>query len=151
MQKKDPTSIIIVRHGQSKANLARHKSENEKLKTIEFPEREMDVPLSIAGEEESRKIGIWLKSQPTLPTLILSSPYLRATETARIIMRESESEKTRMILDERIRERELGIFDRLTNSVRWKNIRKNVPNGKNSESFIIVRSAAKAGLTLLFV
>lgn len=109
-----PKTIWIVRHGQSTANLARHKSESEKLKNIDFPEREMDVPLSKQGEFESEKIGTWFKTQSEIPTIIISSPYLRATETAGIIIESANFDNKKILLDERLRERELGIFDRLT-------------------------------------
>ncbi len=109
-----PKTIWIVRHGQSTANLARHKSESEKLKNIDFPEREMDVPLSKQGELESENIGKWFKTQPEIPNIIISSPYLRATETAGIIIESANFENKKIFLDERLRERELGIFDRLT-------------------------------------
>lgn len=109
-----PKSLIFVRHGQSTANVARHKSEAEKLKTIDFPECEIDVPLSERGVIESEKVGEWFKTQTEIPTIIVSSPYLRATETARIIIEKANLENRKILLDERIRERELGIFDRLT-------------------------------------
>lgn len=109
-----PNKLWLVRHGQSTANLARHRSEKEKLLTIDFPEREMDVPLSKQGELESESIGKWFQTQSETPTIIISSPYLRATETTRIILESANFDNRKIILDERIRERELGIFDRLT-------------------------------------
>lgn len=110
----NPTSLVIVRHGESTANVARRKAEDEKLPTIDFPEREADVPLSEFGAKQSIALGNWFKFQKEKPTIIVSSPYLRATETARIIAEKARFENRKIILDERIRERELGVFDRLT-------------------------------------
>jgi len=110
----NPTSLVIVRHGESTANVARRKAEDEKLPTIDFPEREADVPLSEFGAKQSIALGNWFKFQKEKPTIIVSSPYLRAAETARIIAEKARFENRKIILDERIRERELGVFDRLT-------------------------------------
>lgn len=107
-------SLVLVRHGESTANVARRKAEDEKLPMIDFPEREADVPLSEFGAKQSIALGNWFKFQKEKPTIIVSSPYLRATETARIIAEKARFENKKIILDERIRERELGVFDRLT-------------------------------------
>ena len=55
-------------------------------------------------------------SQDERPELILSSPYVRAKQTAEIICREGalSGGPAHTIVDERLREREFGIFDRLT-------------------------------------
>jgi 2,3-bisphosphoglycerate-dependent phosphoglycerate mutase len=51
------------------------------------------------------------------PEILLSSPYVRAKQTARAICEAGgTSEAAAPILDERLREREFGIFDRLTTS-----------------------------------
>ena len=110
----NPKSLILVRHGESTANIARRNAESEKLPTIDFPEREADVPLSEFGAKQSVALGNWFKFQKEKPTIIFSSPYLRATETARIIIETARFEHKKIVLDERIRERELGVFDRLT-------------------------------------
>ncbi|HMS41994.1 MAG TPA: phosphoglycerate mutase family protein, partial [Pyrinomonadaceae bacterium] len=71
----NPKPIWLVRHGQSTANLARHKAEAEKLLTIDYDEREMDIPLSEKGVEQSISVGRWFKFQKEKPTLIFVSPY----------------------------------------------------------------------------
>lgn len=111
---QNPKSLWLVRHGQSTANLARHKAEAEKLLTIDYDEREMDIPLSQTGIEQSISVGRWFKFQPVKPTLIFVSPYLRTVETSRFIIENARFENLEIIQDERLRERELGIFDRLT-------------------------------------
>src|ERR687883_430783 len=50
------------------------------------------------------------------PSVIISSPYLRARETARLTLESAGLDPRRVshITDERLREKEFGIFDRLT-------------------------------------
>jgi broad specificity phosphatase PhoE len=111
---KHPRVLWLVRHAESIANLARRKAENEKLLTIEFPGREMDVPLSELGVKQSIALGNWFSEQKQQPTVLISSPYVRTKETARLILDTAKIENARIFYDERLREREFGIFDRLT-------------------------------------
>ena len=111
---QNPKSVWLIRHGESTANIARRKAELEDSKTIDFIGREMDIPLSEAGVEQSVSAGRWFKFQPEKPTLIFTSPYLRTFETARFIAENAKLNGVEIIHDERIREREFGIFDRLT-------------------------------------
>jgi broad specificity phosphatase PhoE len=111
---QNPKLIWLLRHGESTANIARHKAERENSLTIDYAEREMDIPLSDAGVQQSVSAGRWFKFQPVKPTLIFTSPYLRTIETARFIAENAKFENVEIFHDERIRERELGIFDRLT-------------------------------------
>lgn len=109
-----PKTIWLIRHGQSTANLARQKAEDEKLMTIDYAEREMDIPLSETGISQAIAVGRWFKFQPVRPTVIFTSPYCRTVETARLIAENAKFQNIEIIEDERLRERELGIFDRLT-------------------------------------
>lgn len=109
-----PNILWLVRHGESTANIARHKAEAENLLTIEFSEREADVPLSASGVEQSIKLGKYFLTENEKPSVIVCSPFLRTTETARLIAESAELKNVKIYHDERIRERELGIFDRLT-------------------------------------
>ena len=106
--------LWLVRHGESTANVVRHKAEAEKLPTIDFPEREPDVQLSDVGIQQSVALGKWFENQTETPTIIYVSPYLRASQTARFIVENAKIENVKTFYDERLRERELGIFDRLT-------------------------------------
>lgn len=111
---QNPKSLWLVRHGQSTANLLRQKAEAENLLTIDFPEREQDIPLSAFGEEQSVRLGKWFLEEKEKPSVVFSSPFLRARETTRLILENARLEKLEVIYDERLRERELGSFDRLT-------------------------------------
>jgi broad specificity phosphatase PhoE len=110
----NPKSLWLVRHGESTSNLARRKAESENFLTIDFPEREMDVPLSENGVQQSIRLGNWFAQNSDKPTIVFSSPYLRTKETARLIAETAKLENIKIFYDERLREREFGIFDRLT-------------------------------------
>ncbi len=109
-----PQTLWLVRHGESTANVARHKAEAENLLTIDFTEREADVPLSNYGVEQSIKVGKYFLNETEKPTVVFCSPFARTSETARLIVENAELKEAKIFYDERIRERELGIFDRLT-------------------------------------
>ena len=111
---RNPKSIWLIRHGESTANIARHKAEAENSLTIDYAEREMDIPLSDVGVEQSIAVGRWFNRQSVKPTIIFTSPYFRTFETARFIAENATLDGVEVFHDERIREREFGIFDRLT-------------------------------------
>ena len=109
-----PKKIWFVRHGESLSNVARHEAEAKDSPTIEFTGREMDIALSDTGREESKRAGHWFGELEEKPTLIYSSPYSRTAETTAIIVETGGLKGVPVIFDERLREREMGIFDRLT-------------------------------------
>ncbi len=111
---QNPKSLWLVRYGESTANVARRKAEVVDSTTIDFIGREMDIPLSETGVKQSITLGRWIKFQPVKPTVIFTSPYLRTVESARLIAENAKLKGVEMLRDERIREREFGIFDRLT-------------------------------------
>jgi broad specificity phosphatase PhoE len=107
-----------VRHGESAGNVARDAAEAAGHPMIDIATRDMDVPLSAQGESQARALGEWLGRQPDdeRPTHTLSSPYVRAQTTARLVLEASgcPPEEVCVEVDERLREREFGILDRLT-------------------------------------
>ena len=113
-----PERLWLVRHGQSQGNVARDAADESGAHQIDIDMRDVDVPLSALGEEQARAAGRWFAALPEneRPELILSSPYVRAKQTAAIICDEGAlaGGPARTIVDERLREREFGIFDRLT-------------------------------------
>jgi 2,3-bisphosphoglycerate-dependent phosphoglycerate mutase len=110
--------LWIVRHGQSAGNVARAAADAAGLPMIDIAHRDMDVPLSPLGERQATAIGHWFASLPEAerPEVVLSSPYVRARQTATAICEAGGvAESARQpIVDERLREREFGVFDRLT-------------------------------------
>jgi broad specificity phosphatase PhoE len=117
MRSRWPRTLWIVRHGQSAGNLARDRARAEKLGRIDIGQCDVEVPLSALGEEQSRALGCWFAALPAgeRPQVILSSPYVRARETARIVHEVAGlPAQVAIVVDERLREREFGILDRLT-------------------------------------
>jgi probable phosphoglycerate mutase len=113
-----PDTLWLVRHGQSAGNIARDAALSAGLHEIDVDVRDVDVPLSPLGERQAAALGRWFGAMPPAgrPTIILSSPYVRAARTAEI-MREVaglDPVTVRTVLDERLREKEFGILDRLT-------------------------------------
>jgi broad specificity phosphatase PhoE len=117
MQQKWPQEIWLVRHGQSAGNLARDAAEAANGLSIELAERDVDVPLSALGVQQSQALADWFAAMPDAarPNVVLHSPYLRAAETARIVRHGiGAGQLLASQVDERLREKEFGIFDRLT-------------------------------------
>lgn len=116
MHSQWPHTLWVVRHGQSAGNVARDAAEAGGLALIELAWRDIDVPLSELGEQQSVALGEWFARQPAeeQPEVILSSPYSRAIRTAELVVEHSELQHVPIRLDERLREKEFGILDRLT-------------------------------------
>ena len=116
-EQKWPQSLWIVRHGQSAGNVARDAAEAAGLRTIDIATRDVDVPLSDLGVRQAEALGTWFGNMPRdeLPDVVLSSTYLRARETARIVIETGmQGHEVSPVSDERLREKEFGILDRLT-------------------------------------
>jgi len=115
---KWPDQIWLVRHGQSSGNVAREVAEAGGFAIIDIAERDIDVPLSELGEQQAAALGHWFNNLAPehKPTVVLSSPYLRARHTAQLILQGigDRHPPHTIINDERLREKEFGILDRLT-------------------------------------
>ncbi len=118
MQHDWPHTLWIVRHGQSAGNVARDHAEAHGLHVIDLAHRDIDVPLSDLGSEQSLALGHWFGKLPAgrRPQVVLCSPYVRALETARLLMEAGsfDAKSVRVRVDERLREKEFGVLDRLT-------------------------------------
>lgn len=109
--------LLLVRHGESLGNVAREEYESAGADRIEIDTRDADVELSELGRGQAEALGRWLAETPSAqrPTLLWASPYLRARQTAEIAVSAWQSSPTHIVqLDERLRDRELGVLDRLT-------------------------------------
>lgn len=117
-EQKWPDVMWVVRHGESAGNVARDAAEAAGLPLIDIAQRDVDVPLSALGEAQAAALGRWFAGMPQdeQPNVVLSSPYLRARETSRIAIEAAgmKYEEITFITDERLREKEFGILDRLT-------------------------------------
>src|SRR4051812_28844463 len=105
----------VVRHGQSTGNVAADRAERDGIEMIDIAERDADVPLSETGRHQARTLGAFLRQLPRdeLPHIAVVSPYLRARQTAELAL---DDLPVRLITDERLRDRELGVLDLLTNA-----------------------------------
>jgi broad specificity phosphatase PhoE len=78
----------------------------------------MDTPLSELGEQQAVALGRWFGAMPAgaQPTVVLSSPYVRAVETTRLLLASAGGDASELPIqrDERLREKEFGALDRLT-------------------------------------
>ncbi len=115
---KWPEVIWIVRHGESAGNVARDLAEAAGHPVIDIPTRDVDVPLSPLGERQSAALGRWFgrQSLEARPSVVLTSPYIRARETTEIALAAAgiDLNDISFSVDERLREKEFGILDRLT-------------------------------------
>lgn len=113
-----PDRLWVVRHGESAGNVARDAAHVAGHEQIDITVRDVDVPLSPLGEEQSRALGRWFGDMPLVdrPNVVLNSPYCRAMRTAEIIKDEGglAQDFSKFVADERLREKEFGILDRLT-------------------------------------
>ena len=119
MTAPSPQTLWIVRHGQSLGNVARDAAETGALPMIDIAERDVDVPLSPLGERQAEALGAWFAALPAeaVPEVIFCSPYLRARQSAARVLealRAAHDPRLALRLDERLREKEFGILDRLT-------------------------------------
>src|SRR5437660_8948341 len=118
MRQNWPARLWLVRHGQSQGNVARDAADEAGSHEIDIALRDIDVPLSELGRRQAEAAGRWFAALPVdeRPEIMLCSPYVRARQTAEIICSESAlaGHGEHAVADERLREREFGIFDRLT-------------------------------------
>jgi broad specificity phosphatase PhoE len=118
MEQRWPDRLWIVRHGQSAGNVARDAADAAGMGRIDIADRDMDVALSPLGEEQAKALGKWLASQPEneRPRTIMASPYARAVQTSQLIRDQGGlmSKTQKFCIDERLREKEFGVLDRLT-------------------------------------
>lgn len=118
MEQRWPARLWIVRHGQSAGNVARDAADAAGLTHIDIADRDMDVALSALGQQQAQALGRWFARQPheERPCTLMTSPYLRAIQTSQAV-REAGGlvdPRHKFCIDERLREKEFGILDRLT-------------------------------------
>lgn len=105
--------LWLSRHGESVANVAATAAERDGVEVIPVDIRDADVPLSDGGREQAAALAGWVDEHRAEVDVFWVSPYLRARETLALAGGESLSRAT-VLVDERLRDRELGILDLLT-------------------------------------
>lgn len=105
--------LVLVRHRESQGNVADRAALDAGHAYIDIDVRDADVELSETGVEQAQALRDHLRGLPEdeRPTVILSSPYRRARQTAEIAV---DGLDLPLVIDERVRERDLGAFDGLT-------------------------------------
>jgi broad specificity phosphatase PhoE len=108
-----PASLTLVRHGESVGNVADADAHRRKAERLDLDVRDADVELSDNGHKQADALRRWLQQAEDgqLPTLVVTSPYRRAADTAR---QAADGLGLTVHVDERLRERGLGVFDGLT-------------------------------------
>lgn len=109
------SELLLVRHGESVGNVAATRAERTGAETVDVATRDADTPLSPTGEDQARALGAHLKElgEDRAPEVLWCSPYVRALRTAELAVAEAGLD-LRPVVDERLRDRELGIVDGLT-------------------------------------
>ncbi len=107
--------LILVRHGQSAGNVAAQTADRDHLERVAVTARDPDVELSETGREQAHAVGLWLARLPAeqRPGIVWTSPYRRARETAERALAVG-GQRLDYRVDERLRDRDLGITDALT-------------------------------------
>ena len=108
--------LLLVRHGQSLANVAVPAADAKGLLEAEVSGRDADVPLTEVGEAQARAFGKWLAELPPdeRPQVVITSPYLRARETWRIAAAASGLDLPAPATDDRLVDRLMGDLQLLT-------------------------------------
>jgi broad specificity phosphatase PhoE len=114
-----PSELVLVRHGESVGNLADSEARERKAERLDIELRDADVPLSQTGQQQADAVGHLIEDldDDRRPEVVVCSPYRRAAETAERAL-EAWQGHSEPVIDERLRERDLGAFDRLT----WRGI-----------------------------
>lgn len=108
--------LLLVRHGQSLANVAIPAADAEELLEAEVSGRDAEVPLTELGMRQAAALGEWLGRLPEndRPQVVITSPYLRARETWRIAAEKSGVDLPAPATDDRLVDRLLGDLEMLT-------------------------------------
>ncbi|WP_420124063.1 histidine phosphatase family protein [Nakamurella sp.] len=109
------TQLWLVRHGESVGNVAASQAAAAGTDVIRIGLRDADVELTSTGQAQAAALGAWLATLPAeaAPQAVWSSPYRRAVQTAEIAVAQGGA-RPNIRIDERLRDRELGVLDLLT-------------------------------------
>jgi len=111
-----PRSLVVVRHGESLGNIANENAYAARADRLDISVNDPSVELSDLGVRQAQALGTRLAELPASerPTVVLESSYVRARQTADHVVDAAGWSGIERIADERLRDREQGILDRLT-------------------------------------
>src|SRR5437588_4733004 len=108
--------LTLVRHGESVGNVANERAYTAKAEDLDLAVNDPDVELSDLGVRQAQALGKRLGDLPAReqPTVIVVSSYTLAQQTADHVLATAGLERLTRATDERLRDREQGMLDRLT-------------------------------------
>jgi 2,3-bisphosphoglycerate-dependent phosphoglycerate mutase len=108
--------LILIRHGESTANVAFPQADAGGLLESGLSGRDTDVQLTERGARQAEAVGHWLAGRPAdrVPQVVITSPYFRAQETWRIAAEVSGLDLPAPTTDDRLVDRLLGKLEMLT-------------------------------------
>jgi probable phosphoglycerate mutase len=113
-----PAALQLVRHAESEGNVANEAARRNRAARLEIDVNDVQVPLSETGVDQAQALGRWFHDldPKQRPTVAVVSPYVRTQQTAEIVLGEAGLDDLPLICDERLRDREQGVLDRLTST-----------------------------------
>jgi broad specificity phosphatase PhoE len=111
-----PLTLTLVRHGESLGNLASEAAYAARAERLDLTTNDPSVELSAQGVRQAEALGKRLGdlAADAQPTRVLVSTYVRAQQTTDHVLATAGLEHLPRRTDERLRDREQGILDRLT-------------------------------------
>jgi 2,3-bisphosphoglycerate-dependent phosphoglycerate mutase len=111
-----PATLTLVRHGESYGNVANARAYETHALRLDLSVNDASVELTDLGVRQAQALGERLRDLDTaeLPTIALVSSYVRARQTAEHILAAAGCAGVPQVYDERLRDREQGVLDRLT-------------------------------------
>ncbi len=109
-----PDALLLVRHGESLGNVANARARATRAEALDIDVNDPSVELSDLGRRQARALGRRLRERAERPTAALVSPYVRTEQTADLVLDEAGLRGLHRCSDERLRDREQGVVDRLT-------------------------------------
>lgn len=129
-----PDTLTLVRHGESIGNVANERAYATKAGRLDLAVNDPSVELSDLGVRQARALGKRLGDLPPdeQPTTVVVSSYVRAQQTADHVLATAGLEHLPRDTDERLRDREQGLLDRLT----WYGVRELYPEEAERRSYL---------------
>lgn len=129
-----PATLTLVRHGESLGNVANERAYAEKAEHLDLAVNDPSVELSDLGVRQAEALGKRLGDLPAAkqPTAIVVSTYVRAQQTADHVLATAGLEHLPRVTDERLRDREQGVLDRLT----WYGVRRRYPEEAERRAYL---------------
>jgi broad specificity phosphatase PhoE len=129
-----PETLTLVRHGESVGNVANVRAYETKAESLDLAVNDPSVELSELGVRQARALGKRFGdlAADEQPTVVVASPYVRAQQTADHVLATAGLEHLPREADERLRDREQGMLDRLT----WYGVRRRYPEEAERRAYL---------------